>query len=89
MSGQGEYGGSETDYNGPFDQTAENRDRCCVGSDRGRVVTSGCSLYLAQDIASGLGIHPNEAAKQVDRLISEGKVRTTRHDGILYCESTP
>ncbi len=44
-----------------------------------------CSV---KDIASGLGIAPNEAAKQVDRLLSEGTVRTTRQDGILYCEPT-
>jgi len=44
-----------------------------------------CSV---KDIASGLGIAPNEAAKQVNRLLAEGKVRTTRQDGILYCEPT-
>jgi len=44
-----------------------------------------CSL---QDIASGLGLAPNEVAKQVDRLMSEHKVRTTRHDEVLYYEST-
>jgi len=45
-----------------------------------------CSV---KDIASGLGIAPNEAAKQVDRLISAGKVKTVRHHGVLYCEFTP
>lgn len=44
-----------------------------------------CSV---KDIASGLGLAPNEAAKQIDRLISEGKVRTTRQGGIPYCEPT-
>jgi len=45
-----------------------------------------CSV---QDIAAGLGIHLNEAAKQVDRLVSEGKVKTRRHHGVLYCETGP
>lgn len=45
-----------------------------------------CSV---QDIATGLGIHVNEAAKQVDRLVSEGRVRTMRYHGILYCETVP
>jgi len=45
-----------------------------------------CSV---QDIATGFGIHVNEAAKQVDRLVSEGRVKTRRHHGILYCETMP
>jgi wyosine [tRNA(Phe)-imidazoG37] synthetase (radical SAM superfamily) len=45
-----------------------------------------CSV---QDIATGLGIHVNEAAKQVDRLVSEGRVKTRRHQGVLYCETAP
>jgi len=42
-----------------------------------------------QDIAAGLGIHVNEVAKQVDRLVSEGRVRTMRYHGTLYCETVP
>ncbi len=45
-----------------------------------------CSL---QDIASGLGIHPNEAAKHVDRLLSEGRVRISRQHGTFYCVTSP
>jgi wyosine [tRNA(Phe)-imidazoG37] synthetase (radical SAM superfamily) len=45
-----------------------------------------CSV---KDIASGLGIAPNEATKQVERLISERTVKTRRQCGILYYEINP
>ena len=45
-----------------------------------------CSL---QDIATGLGIHPNEAAKHVERLASAGTVKTKGRYGMLYCETAP
>ena len=40
-----------------------------------------CSL---EDIASGLGMAPNEVAKQIDRLIAAGRVRMTRQHGTFY-----
>jgi wyosine [tRNA(Phe)-imidazoG37] synthetase (radical SAM superfamily) len=45
-----------------------------------------CSLA---DIASGLGIAPNEAAKQIERLISAGRVRITRQHGTFYRAASP
>ncbi len=45
-----------------------------------------CSL---EDIASGLGIAPNEAAKHLDRLISAGRVRITRQHGTFYRAASP
>lgn len=57
-----------------------------VGAIMNLLTRRPCSV---KDIASGLGIAPNEAAKQVDRLIYEGKVKTVRHHGVLYCEPTP
>ncbi len=42
-----------------------------------------CSL---EDIATGLGIHPHEAAKQVEQLVSAGTVKTKGQYGMLYCE---
>jgi wyosine [tRNA(Phe)-imidazoG37] synthetase (radical SAM superfamily) len=42
-----------------------------------------CSLA---DIAAGLQIHPHEAAKYLGQLVSEGKVRTQMHAGVLYYE---
>jgi wyosine [tRNA(Phe)-imidazoG37] synthetase (radical SAM superfamily) len=45
-----------------------------------------CSL---QDIATGLGIHPNEAAKQVEQLASTGTVKTKGQYGMLYSAAVP
>lgn len=44
-----------------------------------------CSI---PDIATGLGLHPHEAAKCVGRLVSEQKVRAQEHEGVLYYEAT-
>jgi wyosine [tRNA(Phe)-imidazoG37] synthetase (radical SAM superfamily) len=44
-----------------------------------------CSL---EDIATGLGMAPNEVAKQVDRLASSGAVKTKGRYGMLYCHTT-
>ncbi|OHB61722.1 MAG: hypothetical protein A2Y76_00055 [Planctomycetes bacterium RBG_13_60_9] len=44
-----------------------------------------CSIA---DIATGLQIHPHEAAKCVGRLVSEQKVRAREHAGRLYYEAT-
>ncbi len=43
-----------------------------------------CSI---PDIATGLGLHPHEAAKCVGRLVSEQKVRAQEHEGVLYYEA--
>jgi wyosine [tRNA(Phe)-imidazoG37] synthetase (radical SAM superfamily) len=45
-----------------------------------------CSL---EDIASGLGIAPHEAAKQIERLIFDRTVEATRQCGRLYYKTTP
>ncbi len=45
-----------------------------------------CSIA---DIATGLRIHPHEAAKCVGRLVSEQKVRAQEHEGRLYYEAMP
>ena len=45
-----------------------------------------CSL---EDIASGLGMAPNEVAKQVDRLMSEGRVKMARQHGTFYRAASP
>ena len=42
-----------------------------------------CSL---EDIATGLGIHPNEAAKLVEQLTAAGTVKTEGKYGMHYCE---
>ena len=39
-----------------------------------------CSL---EDIANGLGIHRNEAAKRVERLASEGTIKAREQHGAL------
>jgi len=44
-----------------------------------------CSIA---DIASGLRIHPHEAAKCIGRLVSERKVRAREQQGSLYYEAT-
>ncbi len=43
-----------------------------------------CSIV---DIATGLRLHPHEAAKCVGRLLSEQKVRAQEHEGVLYYEA--
>jgi len=45
-----------------------------------------CSL---EDIATGLGLDPNEVAKQVERLASDRTVKVKRQHGTLYYETTP
>lgn len=45
-----------------------------------------CSL---EDIASGLGIHRNEAAKHLERLASNGTVKAKGQHGRLYYETAP
>ncbi len=40
-----------------------------------------CTL---QDVAHGLGVHPNEAIKYVARLLSEGRISQTLQDGETY-----
>jgi wyosine [tRNA(Phe)-imidazoG37] synthetase (radical SAM superfamily) len=45
-----------------------------------------CSL---EDIATGLGIHPNEAAKQVEQLTCDGAVEARGRYGTLYYATTP
>jgi wyosine [tRNA(Phe)-imidazoG37] synthetase (radical SAM superfamily) len=45
-----------------------------------------CSV---KDIASGLGMAPNEAAKQIDRLISAGRVQIARQHGTFYRTASP
>jgi len=42
-----------------------------------------CSM---EDIATGLGIHPNEAAKHVERLTSAGTVKTKGHCGMFVID---
>jgi wyosine [tRNA(Phe)-imidazoG37] synthetase (radical SAM superfamily) len=44
-----------------------------------------CSLA---DIATGLRLHPHEAAKCVGRLVADRKIRTREQQGTLYYEAT-
>ncbi len=37
-----------------------------------------------QDVAHGLGMHPNEAIKYLAHLVSEGKIRTEERNGQLF-----
>jgi len=45
-----------------------------------------CSLA---DIATGLRLHPHEAAKCVGRLVADQKVRAREQEGTLYYEAVP
>ncbi len=40
-----------------------------------------CTL---EDVASGLGVHRNEAVKYLEKLMAKGKIETQRTDGRLY-----
>jgi Mn-dependent DtxR family transcriptional regulator len=41
----------------------------------------------AEDIAAGLGVHPNEVAKAVGHLMETGAVVRTERDGKAYYEA--
>ena len=45
-----------------------------------------CSL---EDIASGLGIHRNEAVKHIEELLKENRVQTVRSARLLYYRAVP
>ncbi len=45
-----------------------------------------CSL---EDIASGLGIHRNEAVKHIEELLKENRVETVRSGRLLYYRAIP